>query len=116
VGIDDGLLRCPAGHCRALPGLADPVGPGTWAGQISLAGGLTQVTWYSQPRCLSSSAQAAVNANGSPAPLGNGNNVRAFGGTFHLVCNPQPRPEGRMGRPSGGCPSGLPPVRPTRRA
>jgi hypothetical protein len=57
-------------------------------GEISLGGGLTQVTWYGQPLYLFSNEQAALNANGSRAPLGNGNNVRAFGGTFHLVYHP----------------------------
>ena len=87
-------LRAKPSCARAWPEVLTSGSAGDQAcgrpafGEISLAGGLPQVTWYGQLLYLFSNEQAALNANGSPAPLGNGNNVRAFGGTFHLVYNP----------------------------
>ena len=61
--------------------------PASGIGEIRLPGGLSQVTWYGQPLYLFAFEQAAPTSNGGAAPVGNGNNVKAFGGTFHLVVN-----------------------------
>ena len=57
-------------------------------GTIRIAGGLRQVTWYGHPLYLFSHEALAPTATGSGAPAGNGNGVKAFGGTFRLVVNP----------------------------
>jgi len=62
--------------------------PASGINEIVLPGGLRQVTWWGQPLYLFSNEQAAPTANGGFTPLGNGNNIKAFGGTFHLVYNP----------------------------
>ncbi|HEY6297791.1 MAG TPA: hypothetical protein VIX15_19210 [Streptosporangiaceae bacterium] len=52
---------------------------------MGLPGGLTQVTWNGQPLYLFSHEEAMPLPNGAAAPVGNGNGVKAFGGTFSLV-------------------------------
>jgi predicted lipoprotein with Yx(FWY)xxD motif len=54
-------------------------------GSIGLPGGLTQLTWNGRPLYLFSHEEAMPLPNGAAAPVGNGNGVRAFGGTFSLV-------------------------------
>jgi len=54
-------------------------------GGMGLPGGLTQVTWNGQPLYLFSHEEAMPLPNGAAAPVGNGNGVKAFGGTFSLV-------------------------------
>jgi predicted lipoprotein with Yx(FWY)xxD motif len=54
-------------------------------GGLGLPGGLTQVTWFGQPLYLFSHEVPAPLPNGAAAPTGNGNGVKAFGGTFSLV-------------------------------
>jgi len=46
------------------------------------------VSWAGQPLYLFSHEQIALLPNGMPAPVGNGNGIKAFGGTFSLVVNP----------------------------
>jgi predicted lipoprotein with Yx(FWY)xxD motif len=62
--------------------------PASGIGETSLPGGLSQVTWNGQPLYLFSNEQAAPLPNGAAAPVGNGNGIHAFGGTFSLVVNP----------------------------
>ena len=62
--------------------------PASGIGVTGLPGGLSQVTWNGHPLYLFSNEQAAPLPNGSAAPVGNGNGVKAFGGTFSLVVNP----------------------------
>jgi predicted lipoprotein with Yx(FWY)xxD motif len=49
---------------------------------------VTQVTWYGHPLYLFSKEQVMQLSNGAPGPVGNGNRITAFGGTFSLVVNP----------------------------
>jgi hypothetical protein len=62
--------------------------PASGIGETGLPGGLNQVTWDGHPLYLFSNEQAAPTSNGGAAPVGNGNGVKAFGGTFSLVVNP----------------------------
>jgi len=55
---------------------------------VSIPVGLTQTTWFGQPLYLFSNEQLILTPTGAPAPLGNGNGITAFGGTFSLVVNP----------------------------
>jgi predicted lipoprotein with Yx(FWY)xxD motif len=68
------------------PGLAGVSASG--AGEIGIPDGGTQVTWYGHPLYLFSHEQLAPASNGAPGPAGNGNGIKAFGGTFSLVVNP----------------------------
>jgi hypothetical protein len=54
----------------------------------SLPGGLSQITWTGHPLYLFSNEALAPTPNGGAAPVGNGNGIKAFGGTFSLVVNP----------------------------
>ena len=58
--------------------------PASGIGEIGIPGNLTQVTWYGHPLYLFSHEQP----NATGASTGNGNGVKAFGGTFSLVVNP----------------------------
>jgi predicted lipoprotein with Yx(FWY)xxD motif len=58
--------------------------PGNSIGEFGTPSGL-QVSWYGQPLYLFSHELAAPTATGSAVPLGNGNGIKAFGGTFSLV-------------------------------
>lgn len=62
--------------------------PASAVGKLGLPVGLTQVTWHGRPLYLFAFEQLAPAANGAPTPLGNGNGIKAFGGTFSLVVNP----------------------------
>ena len=44
-----------------------------------------QVTWNGHPLYLFSDEALAPTPNGSASPVGNGNGIKAFGGTFSLV-------------------------------
>jgi predicted lipoprotein with Yx(FWY)xxD motif len=56
-------------------------------GTLGIPGGLDQVTWAGNPLYLFSHEQITLGPGGF-APLGNGNGIKAFGGTFSLVVNP----------------------------
>jgi predicted lipoprotein with Yx(FWY)xxD motif len=71
---------------RDAPGLIGV--PASGVGTAGLPGRLTQVTWNGRPLYLFSHEQLGLTPSGSPAAQGNGNGVRAFGGTFSLVLNP----------------------------
>ena len=79
---------------RAWPSVLTVVAPGNGGvpvsgiGVIGIGGNLNQVTWYGQPLYLFSNEQLAPLPNGALAPVGNGNGIKAFGGTFSLVYNP----------------------------
>jgi hypothetical protein len=55
---------------------------------VGIPGGLEQVSWEGQPLYLFSHEQIALGSGGVFAPVGNGNGIHAFGGTFSLVVNP----------------------------
>ena len=62
--------------------------PASGIGEIGIGGHLTQVTWNGQPLYLFSHEQIILLPNGAGGPAGNGNGIKAFGGTFSLVVNP----------------------------
>jgi predicted lipoprotein with Yx(FWY)xxD motif len=62
--------------------------PASDIGGIGIRGNLTQVTWDGQPLYLFSHELLRPLPNGGGAPSGNGNGIKAFGGTFSLVVNP----------------------------
>jgi predicted lipoprotein with Yx(FWY)xxD motif len=79
---------------RAWPPVITSGAPG-WTGLqpsqiggLGIPGHLQQVSWAGQPLYLFSHEQLALQPNGMPAALGNGNGIKAFGGTFSLVVNP----------------------------
>ena len=55
---------------------------------IGLLSGLIQTTWNGHPLYLFSHEALVPTSNGGAAPAGNGNGIKAFGGTFSLVVNP----------------------------
>ena len=71
---------------RGLPSVTGGVSA-SGVGEIR-ANDLTQVTWYGHPLYLFSNEKLAPASNGAPVPAGNGNGIKAFGGTFSLVVNP----------------------------
>jgi predicted lipoprotein with Yx(FWY)xxD motif len=79
-----------AACARAWPPVLTQDGPGragvpaSGIGEIGIPGHLTQVTWYGHPLYLFSHEQP----NSSGMLAGNGNGIKAFGGTFSLVVNP----------------------------
>ena len=79
---------------RAWPPVLTSGTPGTQGvsasgvGSVGIPVGLTQTTWFGQPLYLFSNEQLILTPTGAPAPLGNGNGITAFGGTFSLVVNP----------------------------
>ncbi len=68
------------------PGLSGV--PASAAGEIAVPDDGTQVTWYGHPLYLFSNEKLAPAPNGAPVPAGNGNGIKAFGGTFSLAANP----------------------------
>jgi hypothetical protein len=46
------------------------------------------ITWNGHPLYLFSKEALAPTSNGGAVPVGNGNGIKAFGGTFSLVVNP----------------------------
>jgi len=76
----------PSVLTRDEPGLTGVSASG--AGEIGIPGNLTQVTWYGHPLYLFSHEELVPLPNGAGAPAGNGNGIKAFGGTFSLVVNP----------------------------
>ena len=76
----------PPALTRDQPGLTGV--PASGAGEVGIPGNLSQVTWYGHPLYLFSHEQLTPLPNGAAAPAGNGNGIKAFGGTFSLVVNP----------------------------
>ncbi len=79
---------------RAWPPVITSGGPG-WTGVspsqiggLGIPGNLQQVSWNGQPLYLFSHEQLAPGPGGVPVTAGNGNGIKAFGGTFSLVFNP----------------------------
>jgi predicted lipoprotein with Yx(FWY)xxD motif len=79
---------------RAWPPVITSGGPG-WTGVpsgqiggLGIPGNLQQVSWAGQPLYLFSHEQLARGPGGVPVTSGNGNGIKAFGGTFSLVVNP----------------------------
>jgi hypothetical protein len=62
--------------------------PASGVGVVGLPAGLSQITWNGRPLYLFSHEELAPLPNGGGAPPGNGNGIKAFGGTFSLVVNP----------------------------
>jgi predicted lipoprotein with Yx(FWY)xxD motif len=62
--------------------------PGSGVGVTSLPSGLSQTTWNGRPLYLFSNEALAPTSNGGAVPVGNGNGIKAFGGTFSLVVSP----------------------------
>jgi len=62
--------------------------PVTAANRLAWPGGLSQITWNGHPLYLFSNEALGPTSNGGAAPVGNGNGIKAFGGTFSLVVNP----------------------------
>ncbi len=66
-------------------------GPGvhqSLLGRVYRKGVGWQATYAGHPLYLFSHEALAPTASGGAAPAGNGNGVKAFGGTFRLVVNP----------------------------
>jgi predicted lipoprotein with Yx(FWY)xxD motif len=76
----------PPAYTNGSPGSSGV--PASDVGVTSVSGGLSQITWNGHPLYLFSNEQAAPTATGGAAPVGNGNGIHAFGGTFSLVVNP----------------------------
>ena len=55
---------------------------------VGLPVGPDQITWNGHPLYLFAFEALVPTSNGGGAPAGNGNGIRAFGGTFSLVVNP----------------------------
>ena len=62
--------------------------PAAGIGVTGVSGGLSQITWNGHPLYLFSNEALAPTSNGGGAAAGNGNVIRAFGGTFSLGVNP----------------------------
>ena len=79
---------------RAWPPVLTRDGPGligvpsSGVGTIGLPGRLSQVTWNGHPLYLFSHEQLGLLPDGHATAQGNGNGIKAFGGTFSLVVNP----------------------------
>jgi predicted lipoprotein with Yx(FWY)xxD motif len=57
-------------------------------GAITTSSHLIQVTWNGDPLYLFGNETLKLLADRRAAPVGNGNGITAFGGTFHLVVSP----------------------------
>jgi predicted lipoprotein with Yx(FWY)xxD motif len=76
----------PPAYTDGSPGYSGV--PGSGVGTFGLPSGLSQITWNGHPLYLFSKEALAPTSNGGAAPVGNGNGIKAFGGTFSLVVNP----------------------------
>jgi predicted lipoprotein with Yx(FWY)xxD motif len=76
----------PPAYTNGSPGYAGV--PASGVGVVGLPAGLSQITWTGRPLYLFSHEELAPLPNGGGAPVGNGNGIKAFGGTFSLVVNP----------------------------
>jgi len=59
--------------------------PASGVGVTGLPTGLSQITWNGHPLYLFAFEALALTTNGGAGPVGNGNGIKAFGGTFSLV-------------------------------
>jgi predicted lipoprotein with Yx(FWY)xxD motif len=59
--------------------------PASGVGVTGLPTGLSQITWNGHPLYLFAFEALALTPNGGAGPVGNGNGIKAFGGTFSLV-------------------------------
>jgi predicted lipoprotein with Yx(FWY)xxD motif len=76
----------PPAYTNGSPGSSGV--PASGIGTVAVPNGLTQITWNDRPLYLFSNEALAPTSNGGAAPVGNGNGIKAFGGTFSLVVNP----------------------------
>ncbi len=76
----------PPLYTNGFPGYSGV--PGAAIGVVGLPVGPDQITWNGRPLYLFSNEALAPTSNGGAAPVGNGNGIKAFGGTFSLVVNP----------------------------
>ena len=76
----------PPAYTNGSPGYAGV--PASGVSVVGLPSGLSQITWNGRPLYLFSHEELAPLPNGGGAPVGNGNGIKAFGGTFSLVVNP----------------------------
>ena len=76
----------PVAYTDGSPGFSGV--PASGVGTVGLPGGLSQITWNGHPLYLFSNEAIAPNASGGVGPVGSGNGIKAFGGTFSLVVNP----------------------------
>jgi predicted lipoprotein with Yx(FWY)xxD motif len=76
----------PPAYTNGTPGYSGV--PASGVGTVGLPGGLSQITWNGHPLYLFSNEAIGLAPNGAAAPVGNGNGIHAFGGTFSLVVNP----------------------------
>ena len=89
-----GPITCTGPSARAWPPAYTNGSPGysgvpaSGVGVTGLPSGLSQITWNGHPLHLFSNEALAPTPNGGATPVGNGNGIKAFGGTFSLVFNP----------------------------
>jgi predicted lipoprotein with Yx(FWY)xxD motif len=76
----------PPAYTNGSPGYSGV--PASGIGTAAVPDGLIQITWNSRPLYLFSNEALAPTPNGGATPVGNGNGIKAFGGTFSLVVNP----------------------------
>src|SRR6204780_1630493 len=69
----------PPAYTNGSPGYAGV--PASGVGVVGLPAGLSQITWNGRPLYLFSHEELAPLPNGGGAPVGNGNGIKAFGGT-----------------------------------
>jgi predicted lipoprotein with Yx(FWY)xxD motif len=81
-----GISACARAWPPALSN-GSPGNNGVPASGIGVTG-LGQITWNGHPLYLFAFEALAPTSNGGAAPAGNGNGIKAFGGTFSLVVNP----------------------------
>ena len=62
--------------------------PASGIGGLTIPGKLRQVTWKGHPLYTFSFEMLKLLRTGKPVPAGNGNGIKAFGGTFRLVASP----------------------------
>jgi predicted lipoprotein with Yx(FWY)xxD motif len=76
----------PPAYTNGSPGYSGV--PASGVGTVGLPSGVSQITWNGHPLYLFSHEAIAPAPGGGLAPVGNGNGIKAFGGTFSLVVNP----------------------------
>ena len=76
----------PPAYTSGSPGYSGVSGGSI--GVTSLSSGLSQITWNGHPLYLFAFEALMPSPSGGGAAVGNGNGIKAFGGTFSLVVNP----------------------------